>query len=84
MKREDVAAFARRQWADPRQRLDYWAEQYRIGGPAAARRAASALYDHARSIGSAAFSDESRAQDFAHHLRMREQLDRAARVFTSR
>lgn len=80
----DVASFARREWADRRQRLDYWAEQYRIAGPAAARRAADALYQHARAIGSSVFSEGYRAEDFAQHLRMREQLDRAARALTGR
>ena len=73
-----MAAFARRQWADPQRRLEYWREQYRLEGPAAARKAAAALYEHAQRVGSVVFSDSYREQDFIDHLRLRERLDRAA------
>ena len=84
MNLEHVAALARREWADPRGRMDYWAERYRADGPAPARDAATALYEHARRVRSSVFSDVYRADDFAHHQRLRAQLDRAARAVSSR
>ena len=84
MNLEHVAALARREWADPHERLDYWAERYRADGSAPARAAAAVLYEHARRMRSAIFADAYRADDFAHHQRLRAQLDRAARALSSR
>lgn len=81
---DDLRAFAHREWANPRGRLDYWAECYRHEGSAPARRASAALYEHARRLHSAVFDSDYRAEDLAHHLRVREQLDRAARAIPGR
>jgi hypothetical protein len=81
---QDVAAFARREWADQSQRLDYWADRYRREGSAPARTAATALYFHALSLNSSIFDQAHRADDLAGHLRLCEQLGRAARAITGR
>ena len=84
MNLRDVAVFARRQWADGEQRHNYWAERYHREGSAPARTAAAALYAHARSLNSSIFDSQHRADDLAHHERICDQLDRAARAFTGR
>jgi hypothetical protein len=81
---EDLRALASRSWADERSRGNYWAERYSREGSAPARRAALALFEHARRVNSAIFGDRYRADDLAHHHRLREQLDRAARALTGR
>ena len=80
----DLRAFARREWAAPHGRWDYWAERYRVDGPSPARLASNALYDHARRLHSAIFEAGYRDDDLAHHLRVRDRLDRAARAITGR
>ena len=85
MKRDDLLAFARRDWAAiARSRLDYWAERYARDGGATARQAATLLHQHAIRIGAAIHDQTSRDADLATHLRVREQLDRAGRALTGR
>jgi hypothetical protein len=85
MRDEDLIAFARRDWqAIALGRFAFWAERYRREGGGPARRAATQLYDHARRICMGAFDERHRAADFADHVRLREQLDRAARALAGR
>ena len=77
--------FARRDWAAAATaKLDYWAGQYRSHGPAAARQAATQLWQHARAVQPAFPTDVDRGRDLADHLDVRERLDRAARALSSR
>ena len=80
----DLRAFAHRKWAAQDSRLDYWAERYRIDGPSPARLASTALYQHARRLNSTIFEAGYRDDDLAHHLRVRDRLDQAARAITGR
>ncbi len=82
---EDLRAFAYRDWAAAeRAKQQYWAERYRGAGAAPARHAATLLLEHARRLGAAGLSARARRADLAHHLELRDRLDRAARAFTRR
>jgi hypothetical protein len=82
---KDLRAFANRDWAAAeRGTQQYWAERYRAAGAAPARHAATLLLQHARRLGAAGLSDNDRRTDLAHHLELRDRLDRAARAFTRR
>lgn len=65
-------------------KLDYWAERYRSEGPAAARQAATQLWQHARAVQPEYPTGADRGRDLADHVDVRERLDRAARAFASR
>jgi len=84
MNLRDVEVLARRQWADAQQRHEYWAERFRVDGPAPARKAADALSTYARSINSSIFDATHRREDLDHHLRICDQLSRAGRAITGR
>ena len=85
MTRDDVRAFLRRDWeAVAASKRDYWAERYRLAGSLPARQASTTLYEHARRLQSAIFGNAYRDEDLAHHQRVRDQLDRAARAITRR
>ena len=80
----DLRAFAERDWAaSERSKREYWAECYRREGSGPARRAATALLEHARGLG-AYPTDADRAADLAHHGQLRELLDDTARAITGR
>ena len=82
---DDVRAFVGRDWAAiAASKRAYWAERYRLEGSLPARQASTALYEHARGLRSAIFGDAYRADDLAHHLQIRERLDRAARAIACR
>ena len=84
MDQAGLRQFARRDWAAAAAaKLDYWAEQYRGHGPAAARQAATQLWLHARAV-QPAFPTDIDRRDLADHLDVRERLDRAARALSSR
>jgi hypothetical protein len=81
----DLRAFANRDWAAAeRGKQQYWAERYQREGAAPARQAATALLAHARSLGMAGLTDLERGADLAHHLEVRDRLDRAARALSRR
>jgi hypothetical protein len=50
------------------------------GEPGTAITLSHALYDHARTVSPAFPSEESRDDDFQHHLRLKGLIDRAARA----
>ncbi len=80
----DLRRFAARDWAAAeRAKQEYWAECYRRAGSGPAWRASTALLAHARRLG-ACPTDEDRADDLGHHLRIRDLLDRAASAFAGR
>jgi len=83
--RDDLRRFAERDWAAVADaRLDYWAEQYQSRGAEAARRASSLLLEHVRRVQPGFPSDACRADDLAHHIAVRDLLDRAGRALTGR
>ena len=81
---KDLRAFAQRDWAAAqRGKQEYWADRYRREGAAPARRAATQLFEHARRLGTIGRASD-RAEDFAHHVVVRDRLDRIARALASR
>lgn len=82
---DDLRAFAQRDWAAAeRAKQQYWVDRYQGEGGAPARQAATLLLEHARRLGVVGLSPEHRRDDFAHHLEIRDRLDRAARAFADR
>lgn len=85
MERDDLLAFAHRDWSAVEQgKRQYWAERYRRDGSGPALHASALLLEHARRLGSPILSEAERANDFAHHRALRDRLDRAARAFSCR
>lgn len=77
--------FAQRDWsATAAAKLDYWAERYQSQGPAAARQAATQLWQHARAVQPGFPTDADRGRDLADHIDLRERLDRAAHALARR
>ena len=82
---DDLVRFVRRDWrALDRAKRDFWVERYRREGSGPARAAATALLAHVRALNAEFPSALQRAADLECHLRLRDQLDRAARAFTRR
>lgn len=85
MNPKDLRAFAQRDWAAAeRAKHEYWADRYRRDGGALARQAATVLHEHARRLGAAGMDDADRGDDLAHHVTLRDRLDRAARALAGR
>lgn len=85
MDREDLRAFAGRDWAAAADaKLEYWAERFRHDGSGPARLASTLLFEHARRLGVLPLNEADRAADLAHHASLRDRLDRAARAFSRR
>ncbi len=83
--RVNLRAFAGRDWAAAeRGKHRYWAEQYWREGSTPAWRASALLLEHARRIGAGVIDEAHRAEDLAHHVAVRDRLDRAARAFIRR
>jgi hypothetical protein len=79
VKPEDLRAFAERDWAAiERAKLDYWVELTRSVGPRPALLAADALRRHAARYATLG-DDVSRAEDFAHHVGLKQGIDAASR-----
>ena len=82
---KDLRAFADRDWAAAaRGKQQYWADRYHRDGAAPARQVATLLLEHARRLGAAGLTDSERGADLAHHLEVRDRLDRAARALGRR
>ena len=80
----DLRPFAHRDWASAaRAKQQYWVDCFQRDGSAPARHAATVLLEHARRLGAVGPADD-RAGDFAHHVEIRDRLDRAARAFARR
>lgn len=80
----DLRAFAHRDWAAAaRLKQQYWADRFHRDGAAPARHAATLLLEHALRLGAVGLAAD-RADDFAHHVEIRDRLDRAARAFAGR
>jgi hypothetical protein len=81
MDRDAIRAFALRDRAEvAAAKENWWAGR----GRAVALRAARALWAHARSVRPDWPTARDRAADLAHHVALKERLDRAARAFTRR
>lgn len=80
-----IQAFAHRNRAEvAASKLRYWAEQYRMLGPACTLRASQALWQHMRQLRADWPTARDRAADFAHHVALKGKIDRAAHAFAAR
>jgi hypothetical protein len=81
----ELRTFARRARTPvTRAKREHWAREIRSGDSLAALRAGHALFEHARSVLPQFPTDEERAADFAHHLKLRRLLDVASRALAVR
>jgi hypothetical protein len=65
-------------------KADYWAQRYRADGWPANWDVAQELYAHARRVRPDFPTQRDRDEDFAHHLRLKNLIDRAAHAFSRR
>ncbi len=85
MNREDLLAFAHRDWAAlGRSKREFWVERFRREGSAPARHASRLLLEHARRLDASVLTEAQHADDLAHHVVLRGRLDRAARALAGR
>ena len=83
MRAEQLRAFVRRDWAKvERAKLAYWARQLAEHGPAPALQAADILRKHVLAFAGEAMLVERR-QDFAYHIRAKQQIDATSAWFPS-
>lgn len=84
MKQEDVRAYAQRAWQRAeRLKQEHWAREIAERGPLATFEASQALWEHMRSLRPDWPSPEERREDLAHHLALKQLIDRTAGVFVS-
>ena len=84
MKLEDVRAYAQRAWQEAeRLKQEHWAREIAERGPLATFEASQALWEHMRSLRPDWPSPEERCEDFAHHVALKQLIDRTAGVFVS-
>lgn len=79
MKLDDVRAYAQRAWhllADLEQ--DHWAHELAEHGPLSTLEASQALWTHMRRVRPDWPTEEDRRADLAHHIALKQALDRAA------
>lgn len=85
MKPADARAFAHRDWvALAELKRSHWAARFRTLGPNATLRAAAALWEHARLVRPDWPTPRDRAEDLAHHIELKRQIDRVAHAFARR
>lgn len=80
-----IRAFAARDHAEvERLKIEHWARLYRESGEQATLDAGHALYEHARRVRPDFPTERDRAEDLAHHVRLKALLDRASRALAVR
>lgn len=84
MKAEDLRAYAQRAWkvAEARKQ-EHWAREFVEHGPQATFEASQVLWRHMRSIRPDWPSPEERREDLAHHIALKQLIDRAAGAFVA-
>ena len=84
MKREDLRAYALRAWhAAETLKREHWAREFAEHGPAAAFAASQALWKHMRSLRPDWPSPDEQREDLAHHVALKQLVDRAASAFVT-
>ncbi len=77
LRADDIRAYVRRPWAEIRASKDAaFAEDARVGGPAAGARASEALWSDMRALDPGWPDEESRRDDLKHHEDLCAKLDR--------
>ncbi|HVH58553.1 MAG TPA: hypothetical protein VM791_19965 [Vicinamibacterales bacterium] len=80
-----VHAYVSRDWAQGEAaERSHWADIYRRDGSRALWSAAQGLFVYMRAIRPEFPDDGMRTEDLAHHVRVKDHLDRAAHAFTRR
>lgn len=81
----DLRAFARRDRAPVEElKREHWAREFREYGGLATMRAGHALYEYARLVRPDLPTERDRAEDLAHHVALKQLLDRASRALAVR
>ena len=82
MDRSDLKAYLERAWrtAEALKRV-HWAREFAARGPEATIQAAHALFQHMRLVRPDWPSADQRREDFAHHVELKQRIDRAAHAF---
>jgi len=84
MKPEDVRAYAQRAWkAAETRKQEHWAREYVEHGPQTTFEASQVLWRHMRSLRPDWPSPEERREDLAHHIALKQLIDRAAGAFVA-
>lgn len=74
-----LKAYRERDWARAEAlKRAHWAREFATRGPEATVEAAQALWQHMRLVRPDWPSDEERGEDLAHHLELKQRIDRAA------
>jgi hypothetical protein len=84
MKPDDVRAYADRSWHRLRElEHEHWAREFAARGPLATFEASQALWAHMRCVRPEWPTEEDRRADLAHHIALKQALDRAASAIAS-
>lgn len=82
VKREDLRAYAQRAWhAAEALKQEHWAREVAERGPLATFAVSQALWQHMRSVRPDWPSPDERREDLAHHVALKQLIDRAADAF---
>jgi hypothetical protein len=80
----DIRAFVQRARGEvEREKRDYWAKQYAEGSYLRTLEASQALYEHVRRLRPDFPTERDRAEDLAHHVALKQLLDRASRALAA-
>jgi len=81
---DDVRAYAQRAWHVLTElERDHWARELSEHGPLATLEASQALWAHMRRVRPDWPTETDRSADLAHHVVLKQAIDRAARAFTA-
>ena len=84
MKREDLRAYAQRAWhAAETLKQEHWAREVAEPGPLVTFEASQALWEHMRALRPDWPTPEERRADLAHHVALKQLIDRAAGAFVA-
>lgn len=84
VKLEDVRAYAQRPWhVLVELEREHWAREHAERGPIATFEASQALWVHMRQVRPDWPTEADRQADLAHHIALKQAIDRAARAFAA-
>jgi hypothetical protein len=81
----DLRAFAHRARLEvEQQKREHWGKRFREGDGNTTLHAARALYDYVRRVRPDYPTERDRAEDLAHHIALKQLIDRASRALAVR
>jgi hypothetical protein len=84
MEREDLRAYAQRAWhVAEALKQEHWVREVAERGSLVTFEASQALWEHMRSLRPDWPSPEERHEDLAHHITLKQLIDRAAGAFVA-